>query len=76
MKERLAPGFELLCFVEADLKPVYQAARSVVSPLNGTRYRRVEYDICLSLGQTELKARIRWRVKGKWKYGPAAVVYE
>ena len=53
-----AENYSRLCDVEADLSTMTLIPLS--NPAGGTYYR-VEYDIVLSFGLTELKAQIAWR---------------
>ncbi|KAF7291520.1 hypothetical protein MKEN_01486600 [Mycena kentingensis (nom. inval.)] len=66
----LRPGFELICTVRGDLRKCFQAAPRLSSTSN-IPLRKVAFEVCLSLGDTEIKARLRWKEKGRNVYGPA-----
>ncbi|KAJ7736712.1 hypothetical protein DFH07DRAFT_966707 [Mycena maculata] len=42
----------------------------------GERYKQIAFFVCISLGKTELAARLRWKEDGINTYGPATVAYE
>ncbi|KZP16328.1 hypothetical protein FIBSPDRAFT_794591 [Athelia psychrophila] len=69
------PGFEVICTVQADLTQCLNEARINMSP-TGVRYRTVNFQMCLSLGGTEINARMRWIEDGEYRYGPASIAYE
>jgi len=75
-KKSLQPGFEVICKVHGNLKEVYNASPVRIVPQTGVRWRELRYDICLSLGETEVTARLRWEENGEFKHGPAVVSYE
>ncbi|ETW80440.1 hypothetical protein HETIRDRAFT_154793 [Heterobasidion irregulare TC 32-1] len=67
------PGlFSALCTVSAD---VSQVPKIRLKGPSG-RYFRQDYEIVLSFGLTELKARISWMENGVKKFGPASIVYD
>ncbi|KAF7293207.1 hypothetical protein HMN09_01198800 [Mycena chlorophos] len=70
------PGFQVLCTIKGDLRNCFEATPSYVSVGRSSgRYRRVMFDVCLKLGDTELSARLRWSENNKIVYGPATIVY-
>ncbi|KAJ7021476.1 hypothetical protein C8F04DRAFT_267971 [Mycena alexandri] len=71
----LQPGFEVICQVTGDLEKCYQATELSVSETN-RRYKRVCFEVCLTLGETELAARLRWKEDGVETYGLATLAYE
>ncbi|TFK51568.1 hypothetical protein OE88DRAFT_1801563 [Heliocybe sulcata] len=75
-KATLQPGYEKLCSVEGDLQRCFEGSPVRTEALTDIRYRRVEFDICLTLGETELTAQMRWKEDGEWVYGDASVAYE
>ncbi|KAJ7074576.1 hypothetical protein C8F01DRAFT_30135 [Mycena amicta] len=69
------PGFELICVCKANLKDCFDASPSKFVETSGIWVRTVKFEICLSLGGTELSARVKWLKKGKPVYGPATIAY-
>ena len=55
----MADNFSELCTIEADLSRVPMLPRSKVT--GGGIFYRVEYDIVLLFGMTELKAQLAWK---------------
>ncbi|KZP16338.1 hypothetical protein FIBSPDRAFT_794606 [Athelia psychrophila] len=74
-KARYQPGFEVICTVQADLKQCLNESPISVYP-NGDGYRTINFEMCLSLGETEIAARMRWKEDGEYKYSPASIAYE
>ncbi|KAJ6515203.1 hypothetical protein C8R47DRAFT_1001423 [Mycena vitilis] len=74
-RKSLQPGFEVICTVTANLERSYQAAPFLIS-ITGRRYKRVAFEVCLALGETELKARCRWKEDDVDTYGEAEIAYE
>ncbi|KII84793.1 hypothetical protein PLICRDRAFT_701534 [Plicaturopsis crispa FD-325 SS-3] len=75
-KKVFQPGFEVICTVRGNLEKCYRASEQRKSPLTGEKYRKVNFDVCISLGETEISARLRWIENGKAVYGPATVAYD
>ncbi|KAL0057726.1 hypothetical protein AAF712_008969 [Marasmius tenuissimus] len=67
--------YPALCTVEADI-PDAKAVKCLKTPGTGQRYYRIDYEVILLFGLTELKAQIAWKVGGQEKRGPATVVYD
>ncbi|KAJ7629515.1 hypothetical protein DFH06DRAFT_1225951 [Mycena polygramma] len=74
-RQTLVPGFEVMCTVKGDLTRCYDATRAAASR-SGVIYKRVLFDVCLGMGETEITARLRWLENGVQVYGPATIVYE
>ena len=54
------PGmYSILCYVQADLSHIPKSAKT--SLVDNGRYYRIDYDVVLSLGLTEMKAYIAWK---------------
>ncbi|KAK1226885.1 hypothetical protein PQX77_010132 [Marasmius sp. AFHP31] len=66
--------FPALCTIEANISDA-EAVKCLKTPGTGQRYYRIDYDLVLLFGLTELKAQIAWKVGGQEKRGPATVVY-
>ncbi|KAJ7471925.1 hypothetical protein FB451DRAFT_311192 [Mycena latifolia] len=76
-KKALQPGFEVVCNITGDLEKCYQATPFITSE-TGQLYKKVAFQVCIALGETELSARLRWKEDGLegYVYGPATVAYE
>jgi len=66
-------NFRKLCDVEADLSDQCVPQSKLI--VDGTELWVLHYSIELTLGSTEIEARIKWNHNGKTKYSPASVVY-
>ncbi|KAJ3998694.1 hypothetical protein F5050DRAFT_1868460 [Lentinula boryana] len=67
--------YSAACTVTADVSKITRA----LSPLKnsaGSIYYRLEFDIVLLFGLTELQAQIAWKENGLEKRSPAKIVYE
>ncbi|KAF7361376.1 hypothetical protein MSAN_01170400 [Mycena sanguinolenta] len=73
-KQTLVPGYDVLCSVEADLRNCFDATR--YKTVHGVRFKTVSFQVCLTLGETEISARMRWQENGEDVYGPATVAYD
>jgi len=71
----LQPGFEVICQVIGNLEKCYQATPFTLSD-TGERFKKVNFEVCLALGETELTARLRWKEDDVDTYGEAEVAYE
>ncbi|KAJ7280218.1 hypothetical protein C8J57DRAFT_1058266 [Mycena rebaudengoi] len=76
-RSTLQPGFEKICSVVGDLENCYHATRFSTSP-DGVKYKKVKFEVCLYLGETEITARLRWKenVGNSDVYGPATIAYD
>ncbi|KAG2043946.1 hypothetical protein BDR03DRAFT_940321 [Suillus americanus] len=61
-------SFNTLCTINADLSEVSKTLRPLKSTLDQSKYYKIEYDVVILFGHTELKAQISWK-------GPASIVY-
>ncbi|KAG5718636.1 Heat shock 70 kDa protein 12B [Termitomyces sp. T112] len=69
--------YSTLCVVEADTSKLSQSLPPLFAGGDApTMYYRMEYDIVLSFGLTELKAQIAWRENGEEKRTPARIIYD
>ncbi|KAF8152735.1 hypothetical protein BJ912DRAFT_1115639 [Pholiota molesta] len=66
-------NYSKLCMITADLSHLNLNPRK---GRQGKTYFRVDYEIVLLFGLTELKAQIAWKENGVEKRSPASVVYE
>ncbi|KAG8822058.1 hypothetical protein FRC19_006794 [Serendipita sp. 401] len=66
------PGIRHLCTITADLSGL----SSSLVPQNGPsgRYYRVDFSVLISLGGTQLSARVQWNDKGVTREGPATII--
>jgi len=67
-------NYTKLCTIEADLSRVPMVPRPKASG-KGSFYR-VDYDIILLFGMTELKAQVAWQESGKEKRSATKIVYD
>ncbi|KAK6977910.1 hypothetical protein R3P38DRAFT_3120844 [Favolaschia claudopus] len=74
-RHTLVPGYDVVCTVTGDLRNCFHATGYKTSP-SGTRYKNINFEVCLSLGETEITARLRWKENGHRIYGPATVAYD
>ena len=51
--------YSILCYVQADLSHIPKYAKT--SLMDKGRYYRIDFDVVLSLGLTEVKAYIAWK---------------
>ncbi|KIM87809.1 hypothetical protein PILCRDRAFT_814525 [Piloderma croceum F 1598] len=74
-KKALQPGFDVICNVTADLTECAEGY-PILKSLKGKEYRRIDFDICIALGETEITARMRWEENGVTREGPVTIAYE
>ncbi|KAF7290577.1 hypothetical protein MIND_01297800 [Mycena indigotica] len=67
------PDFEAICTIKGNLRKCFKATPPQTSSL-GHRFRRIEFEVALRLGGTQLSARLKWKENGKYKEGPATVI--
>ncbi|KAG1846557.1 hypothetical protein DFJ58DRAFT_747163 [Suillus subalutaceus] len=56
-------SFTTLCTITADLSEVSKTLRPLKSTLDQSKYYKIEYDVVILFGHTELKAQICWKYK-------------
>ncbi|KAJ7207969.1 hypothetical protein GGX14DRAFT_634628 [Mycena pura] len=74
-KKTLIPGFDVICYVQGDLRKCFQAAPFTVAP-SGVPLKKIKFVVCLALGETEITARLRWVEDDEEVYGPATIAYD
>ncbi|KAF7328904.1 hypothetical protein MVEN_02520100 [Mycena venus] len=74
-KHTLVPGYDVICTVKGDLQNCYHATRYTTTPTD-VKLKKVKFEVCLGLGETEITARLRWKENGETVYGPATVAYD
>ncbi|KAK0471597.1 hypothetical protein IW261DRAFT_1511467 [Armillaria novae-zelandiae] len=67
--------YSVVCGVTADTREAAKGLKLRRRP-DGKGYFKLEYDMILLFGKTELKAQICWKEDGVEKRGPARVVYD
>jgi len=67
--------FTTMCHVIADTSTFARSLRPQQAP-GGGDYYRLDFDVILLFGLTELKAQISWNDQGVEKRSPASIVYE
>jgi len=55
-------GMRLICILNADLSALTGALK-IQSGERGKRFYRVDYDVCVYFGGTQLRANIQWKEK-------------
>ncbi|KAG1734623.1 hypothetical protein EDB19DRAFT_1638867 [Suillus lakei] len=57
------PSFSALCTIHADLSELSRALRPQISTVDRSIYYKVDFDVIILFGHTELKAQISWQEK-------------
>ncbi|KZP23119.1 hypothetical protein FIBSPDRAFT_930690 [Athelia psychrophila] len=70
----LNPGFELACEFQADFTALLAASRRIGNG-RGSSYRKITFEILLTLDTDRVTARMKWRENGVDKYSPATLAY-
>ncbi|KAK2464382.1 hypothetical protein APHAL10511_003529 [Amanita phalloides] len=68
--------FPDVCLITADFSQVKKSIGSQTNLETGGKYYRLNFDVILLFGLTELKAQISWIENGQEKRGPASIVYD
>ncbi|PFH48911.1 hypothetical protein AMATHDRAFT_5380 [Amanita thiersii Skay4041] len=71
--DRETEMFSNICEIVADVSPVKRFLSQQYD--QSARFYRIDYEVVLLFGHTELKAQIAWKENGQEKRGPAAIVY-
>ncbi|KAG8754227.1 hypothetical protein FRC14_005282 [Serendipita sp. 396] len=66
------PGIRQLCTVTADLSGLYSSLTLRNGPSG--QYYQVDYSVLISLGGTQLSARVQWDDEGVTREGPATII--
>nr|GAT46612.1 predicted protein [Mycena chlorophos] len=74
-RQSLLPGFDQICTISGDLTRCFRATRAQ-NTAQGVRVKILVFEVCLTLGDTEISARMRWKVGADYSYGPATVAYD
>ncbi|KIM26381.1 hypothetical protein M408DRAFT_192451 [Serendipita vermifera MAFF 305830] len=56
-------GMRLICTLNADLSAL-AGGLQIRTGLRGTKFYRVDYDVCVYFGGTQLRAKLQWKEKG------------
>jgi hypothetical protein len=67
--------YSTLCHVKADTSELCKTLQPQVG-VGGATFYRINFEIVLALGLTELKAHTRWEENGIKRWGPAAIVHD
>jgi len=67
--------FSTLCHVEVNASEMAGALTLCKSPGTGKYYYRVDFEVILLFGLTELKAQIAWKENGQERRSPGRIVY-
>jgi len=68
--------YSTLCIVEADTSHISRALPLERGTKHLQPFYKLNYDVILSFGLTELKAQICWKERGVEKRSPAKIVYD
>ncbi|KAK6974608.1 hypothetical protein R3P38DRAFT_3335708 [Favolaschia claudopus] len=74
-RQTLLPGYDAVCTVQGDLTNLFAATQQITTA-TGTKIKRLSFEVCLSMGETEVTARLRWKEDGETVYGPATIAYD
>jgi len=66
-------GMRLICTLNADLSALAGALEITVGP-HGKKFYRVDYEVCVYLGGTQLRANLQWKENGVLREGPVTVM--
>ncbi|KIM19377.1 hypothetical protein M408DRAFT_31280 [Serendipita vermifera MAFF 305830] len=66
-------GMRLICTLKADLSALAGGLQVKNGP-RGKRFYRVDYDVCIYFGGTQLGAKLQWKEKGVLREGPVTVM--
>ncbi|PBK62372.1 hypothetical protein ARMSODRAFT_604136 [Armillaria solidipes] len=66
--------YEVLCTVTANTQQATKTLKPQHRP-DGRTFYKLDYDVVLLFGLTELQAYVSWKHKGKEKRGPARIIY-
>ncbi|KIM23508.1 hypothetical protein M408DRAFT_27851 [Serendipita vermifera MAFF 305830] len=69
----LMKGMRLICTLHANLSALAEGLQIQRGP-RGTKFYRVDYDVYVSFGGTQLHAKIQWKEKGVLREGPVTVM--
>ncbi|KAK0434093.1 hypothetical protein EV421DRAFT_1841511 [Armillaria borealis] len=66
--------YNVLCTVTANTQQATKTLKPQYRP-DGRTFYKLDYDVVLLFGLTELQAYVSWKHKGKEKRGPARIIY-
>ncbi|KIM26376.1 hypothetical protein M408DRAFT_330567 [Serendipita vermifera MAFF 305830] len=66
-------GMRHICTLNANLSPLVGGLQVKDGP-RGTKFYRVDYDVCIYFGGTQLRAKLEWKEKGVAMEGPIMVM--
>ncbi|KIM20653.1 hypothetical protein M408DRAFT_333864 [Serendipita vermifera MAFF 305830] len=66
-------GMRLICTLNADLSALAGGLQIKSGP-RGRKFYRVDYEVCVYFGGTQLRAKLQWREKGVLHEGPVTVM--
>ncbi|KIM26383.1 hypothetical protein M408DRAFT_192539 [Serendipita vermifera MAFF 305830] len=66
-------GMRLICTLNANLSTLAGGLQIKNGP-RGKRFYRVDYDVCVYFGGTQLRAKLEWKERGRYREGPVTVM--
>ncbi|KIM23486.1 hypothetical protein M408DRAFT_262258 [Serendipita vermifera MAFF 305830] len=70
---KILNGMRLICTLNANLSALAGGLQTMTGR-NETRFYRVDYDVCVYFGGTQLRAKLQWREKGVLREGPVTIM--
>ncbi|KIM20664.1 hypothetical protein M408DRAFT_333875 [Serendipita vermifera MAFF 305830] len=66
-------GMRLICTLNADLSALAGGLQTMITR-HGKKFYRVDYNVCVYFGGTQLRAKLQWKEKGVFREGPVTVM--
>ncbi|KIM20151.1 hypothetical protein M408DRAFT_30596, partial [Serendipita vermifera MAFF 305830] len=66
-------GMRLICTLNANLSTLAGGLQIKSGP-RGKRFYQVDYDVCVYFGGTQLRAKLEWKERGRFREGPVTVM--
>ncbi|KIM26377.1 hypothetical protein M408DRAFT_330568 [Serendipita vermifera MAFF 305830] len=66
-------GMRLICTLNADLSALEGGLQMMNGP-RGTKFYRVDYNVCVYFGGTQIRAKLQWKEKGVIRESQVAVI--
>ncbi|KIM26380.1 hypothetical protein M408DRAFT_330575 [Serendipita vermifera MAFF 305830] len=70
---KILNGMRLICTLNANLSALAGGLQTMTGR-NGKRFYRVDYDVCVYFGGTQLRAKLQWKEKGVLREGPVTIM--
>ncbi|KIM20156.1 hypothetical protein M408DRAFT_334112 [Serendipita vermifera MAFF 305830] len=69
----VSKGMRLICTLNADLSAL-AGGLQIKNGARGQTFYRVDYDVCVYFKGTQLRAKLEWKEKGRFREGPVTVM--